>query len=194
MFTNNYDILRKIALLGFSTDSGHFSETVTMKCANGWNIGKGTNYKIIPVYPYSSIICNMLTTVCDENVGMGYTDNWLKTKLGVVFGSGGTAATKEDYKLESYITSGLSITNESGVLRKQVHSNGSVVFTRSYILTNTSAADITVREVGLLVGVYDGTYHDPALVERTVLASPVTISPGGEALVTYSITVPDFQW
>ena len=56
---------------------------------------------------------------------------------------------------------------------------GSAVLT----ITNNNATDITIGEVGI---VYQGS-NTAALLERTVLDSPITIPAGGVSQITYTI-------
>lgn len=57
-----------------------------------------------------------------------------------------------------------------------------------YTITNSSATDITIAEVGLWGYInYAASSMENALLERTVLDEPVTIPAGGIGMVTYSI-------
>lgn len=113
---------------------------------------------------------------------------------GVYFGSGSTAETADDYKLESPITSGLTIQNQASV-NISYDSDGVYTAFAAFVVTNTSDAEITIREVGLfgeLAGKFSTSsasiYYRPCLLERQVLSDPITIAPGTSKLVTYKIT------
>lgn len=118
----------------------------------------------------------MLTSYASSNAN-GYP--------GVYFGSGTTPPTKEDYTLEAPIVSGLSV--DSGSVVEKDEGAGRYSISRSYILTNTSDANITVSEIGyvasLAVGASSRYYQ--VLMERSLLPSPVTIQPGEAKLITY---------
>lgn len=112
-----------------------------------------------------------------------------RTYPGVYFGSGSTPASKNDYTLESPITSGLSISNPSSLMYKE--KNGKHSYSAEFILKNTTDADINIYEIGLYgqVGYYGSSYMlYPCLYERTVLDEPITIPAGESKLVTYKIT------
>lgn len=101
---------------------------------------------------------------------------------GVIFGSGTTPPTIDDYKL-------------SGQLIKTISASASYTFKTDgdgiyheclYTITNTGSEEITIGEVALLAGV-GSSLNQKILVERTVLETPVTISAGGVGMVTYTI-------
>lgn len=100
---------------------------------------------------------------------------------GVAFGDGNAAPTLDDY-----VMSGNHMTNysASAVINKEQDDEG-VVISCIYTITNGSDAAFTISEIGLYgVSPNDGC---AALVERTVLDSPVTIPAGGVGQVTYTI-------
>lgn len=105
--------------------------------------------------------------------------------FGVRFGSGSTPATIDDIALESVITSGLTISASVGT---QVVDDNGITMPWIYTITNSSAKDITIAEIGLWGYINHGTSAmENALLERTVLDEPVTIPAGGIGMVTYSI-------
>jgi hypothetical protein len=108
---------------------------------------------------------------------------------GVYFGSGATPAAKSDYTLEAPITSGLSVTNQDVFTAKDL-SDGSMEWSCSYVLQNTTSESITIREIGIVtpVGLNSSNYYC-ILMERSVLSNPVTIPAGEAYLLTYKITI-----
>ena len=103
----------------------------------------------------------------------------------VEFGIGTTPATVNDYKLESEITTGISVAYPSSVTTEQ---------TDSYILWTvtfgvTASVEVTISEIGLksraVIG--DGGSTNNVLVDRTVLDAPVTIPAGQSKQITYTI-------
>lgn len=107
---------------------------------------------------------------------------------GVVFGTGNTPPTINDTTLSGDLVSGFSysksVTTECG-------DNG-VTFTALYTVTNNNAEAITISEVAIIANLTkhntspDAPYK--ALLERTVLDTPVTIPAGGVGQVVYTIT------
>lgn len=102
---------------------------------------------------------------------------------GVVFGTGDTPPTIDDYKL-----SGSIITTITGSYNKSYkYKDGQMVYSFLYTLTNTGSEPVTIREVGWLAGI--GGYSTYAYMNRTVLDTPVTIEAGGMGQVEYNIYV-----
>lgn len=121
------------------------------------------------------------------NTTMGFTT----TTSGVIIGTGNTAATNEDIDLESQILSG--ITASTPVVTKGM--NGTKCFIKlRYVLTNTTNADIVVKEVGMRGSAQaassagaTSTSSKYFLFDRTVLASPLTVPAGSSAVLEYTI-------
>lgn len=109
---------------------------------------------------------------------------------GVWFGTGSTPANRNDYKLDSPITSGLSITNYQNytpLILEEVP--GKYAVCASYVLKNTTESEINIWEIGLITPCDVGINKFwQVLMERTVLTEPITIAPGEAKLVTYKIT------
>ena len=107
--------------------------------------------------------------------------------VGVVFGTGNTAPTIDDYQMAG----------EHFVDYTESHSfeNTIVGTTRTlscrYTLTNTSTESVTIGEIGLSGNAYrkNGSryYYTGFLLERTVLDSPITIPSGGVGVITYTL-------
>lgn len=107
------------------------------------------------------------------------------TTYGVMFGTGDTPVTFDDYKLSgTWLTSGFTYLKNSTCT---VDETG-IETTATYTITNNSDADITIKEVGLraLQHSTDGGLAQ-VLVERTVLDAPVVIEPGGVGQVHYTV-------
>lgn len=122
----------------------------------------------------SSILSNNYYVPCMNHVRTSYGYG------GAVFGTGDTTPTFDDYKL-------------SGDLVTTINASGSTVVTQdddgytyvcTYTISNTGSADITIKEVGLILY---GRANSSFLIERTVLDSPLTIPAGGIGQVEYTI-------
>lgn len=101
---------------------------------------------------------------------------------GIFFGTGTTAPTLDDYTLSGE----LAVTSSNGSAASKVsgvEDDTGWTISAVYTITNTSDADITIGEIGLVASC-NGVYP---MIERTVLDSPVTIPPGGVGQVTYTI-------
>lgn len=101
----------------------------------------------------------------------------------VEFGNGTTPATVNDYKLESEITTGISVSSQDVTTTEQ---------TDSYILWTATfgvkaSVETTISEIGLFSHVYTTSGNLTALVDRTVLDTPITIPAGQSKQITYTI-------
>lgn len=99
---------------------------------------------------------------------------------GIAFGSGTTPPQKTDYKLENYITNGLTYsgnnTNKTDGVANWVQT-----------VQNTSTAQITITEVGLFSKYEEGGSFSSFLLTRTVLDTPVVLQPN--EVKTFTITI-----
>lgn len=134
---------------------------------------------------FNSLMISTLKTSKSDFSGDGIKNDYYGF-MGVIFGTGTTPATIDDYQMagEHYIDYAVSyyyeaIYDESGVTNKC-----------TYTLTNTLETSVTIGEIGLSIPVSRGSssyYYTGLLVERTVLDNPITIEPGGVGQVTYEI-------
>ena len=109
---------------------------------------------------------------------------------GIVLGTGNTAATEDDTHLESIITSGLTVTvTQSSYVR-----GGVPCVEYNLAINNTSSAAVTIAEIGFVQNLYAATSNGATsgsyyrfLLDRTVLARPVTIPAGGTSIICYTL-------
>lgn len=142
-----------------------------------------------------------LTSYSAEGIGdyTGYTSDG--GAQGVTFGSGTTQPTENDYKLESPISSGISVTRD---VYKTVTSSDKLSVEIHYSVTNTTGSDITISEIGLKKSIYAASVPNISatpiltntptlgrvfLIDRTLLDNPVTIHPGDTADLKYILSV-----
>ena len=144
---------------------------------------------------YSAGIGNQLgCLMLDKLGGQMITDSSTRTNLymGVLVGSGSTAATYDDYKLDSMITSGVTLVNNSGTLTQQSVFDGDTHHlrsVRSFTINNSSASNITINEIGLAIAANStGTTANGylTLVYREVLDSPVTLAPSESMILQFT--------
>lgn len=109
---------------------------------------------------------------------------------GICIGTGNTAATENDYQLETPITSGFN-TSVTQVVALDVSGNPYLQF--DITITNTSGAAMTISEIGYRQNVRGSTTQGSAgsnrvcLFDRTVLSSPVTIPAGENGVIRYTL-------
>ena len=170
MFLNNfYRTLAVSKIVGRtgSTDATYFSTTG----------GEYTMYGHSDTNSISEAMHNMLKTGSPGSAG-------------VVFGNGTTAVKANDYWLSGSVITTYTATYSSSY----IYDKDGVTYTTLYTLTNTSTTDsITIGEVGLVWNYrYAGNntyYTNTALVERTLLDTPIAIAPNGVGQVTYTIRI-----
>lgn len=112
---------------------------------------------------------------------------------GIQIGTGNTAATEDDYKLETQITNGMSAS--SPALTCNVDSSGNPYLEYLFTITNTTSSDITVREIGYVQqfrladtqGASQSSANRYLLLDRTVLDTPVTVPANDSAAIKYRL-------
>ncbi len=177
MITNNYRNLIKAFFAAAPTSRTY---NLQVKRANGQT--RYLNLHVVNSWP---------VRVTDQFTTNAVTGG----EVGVAVGSGTTPATPEDYTLESQITSGISasMTTERGL-----DNSGNPYTQYTITISNTSAADVTIGEIGWFqaVSCYSQSGSttqsvDAVMFDRTVLSSPVTISAGGFKALRYTLTATD---
>ena len=126
--------------------------------------------------------------------GSGTTGN-SNSYVGVIFGTGNTEPTIDDYQMagEHFVDY-----TESHTFEKTFDGTTRIISCR-YTLTNTSAESVTIGEVGLSGYAYrkvgSNNHYTGFLIERTALASPITIPAGGVGVITYTLKfdLPNIQ-
>lgn len=181
MFTNNYLKFKKFWF--FNT-----SQSVVDFAGESRTYTYGTNlYSVFADIGYymDTARCRTIASGSSSNITMNGCN------AGIYFGSGSTPAAKSDYTLVNPITSGLTITNPSSLVYQE-DGEGQHSYSASFILANTSDAEINIYEIGLFgqTAAYSSgaRYYYPILMERTVLTEPINIQPGESKLVTYKVT------
>ena len=115
-----------------------------------------------------------------------------KDSSGISIGTGTAPATEDDYQLEAPITSGVSgsVTGRSF----GAESPQSPYVKYDLTITNTGSAPITVTEIGYKQQIrtsknIESTTGESGviLLDRSVLATPVTIAPGDAGVITYKL-------
>jgi hypothetical protein len=111
------------------------------------------------------------------------------TTYGIVAGTSNTAVTESDYKIGSLIASGagsgqLSYSNVSVTLPVTV--NGTISFTTSRTLSNSSGSTITINEIGLYCAT-GSTYY--FCLVHDIIAGGQTVQTGHTLTITYTIAV-----
>ena len=102
---------------------------------------------------------------------------------GVVFGDGTTEVSKDDNKLSGNVITTISGTAVSQDTCDDAQAIKSTLFT----IINTGTEPVTISEIGYFGAVGYKTFYTNAMLERTLLETPVTIPAGGVGQVTYTI-------
>lgn len=188
MFTNNYINSRYNAFFGVQYDTAIASPfgEITYKRYIRTN-GSQTSPRSSIVYDIGGAMnnprCQEISTSNTLNYSVAKVNN-----MGVYFGTGSTPASLTDYTLESPITKGLAFAG--GIEKVPAYKNGKGEVIASYIVTNTSDAEISIWEIGCFVPTQDGSNtssYAMIMLERTVLTEPITIPAGEAKMVTYKV-------
>lgn len=103
--------------------------------------------------------------------------------INLIVGSGTTAATINDYSLESQVSS-LTATSSSNSGNRTPNYDDGYILSCSRTFKNNTANDVTINELGLVTYLQNiGNF----LIAREVLPAPVTIAPN--ASYTFSIVI-----
>lgn len=122
-----------------------------------------------------------------------YRDCRLNDDAGIHFGSGTTAPTEDDYYLESKIRAGLQF--QLGMVNG-MDENDNPYLRYDIMVTNINnigGASITIAEIGytqntiVINAAETGNDRVCMLLDRTVLAQPVTLEPQEYALIRYTL-------
>lgn len=98
-------------------------------------------------------------------------------------GTGTTAATENDYKLEAPVT---GVTCDS-VVTAIGGNDSKKTYTATF--SNTTDADVVVTEIGFLTNFYySSSDNDNFLLDRIVLDTPITIPAGESKPITYELS------
>ena len=118
------------------------------------------------------------------NVFYGNNSTTNLPTAGVIFGDGNIEPAVTDYDL-----SGNQFTDFTADTAVTCNiSNGKILITGTYNITNTGASPFTIKEIGVLLPVsFTGVAR--WLFSRDLLATPVTIQPGDTGVVTYKIEI-----
>lgn len=149
----------------------------------------GTSVSAGSALEYSPNVSHGLTFGYSYNYApyMGRLSRIYATSVGgVLLGDGNTEPSLDDYRLSGNI---ISTVSAATVTPTVTISDGSVIISATYSITNTGTEDITISEIGLMGKTTTSSSYETTsyLVERTVLDSPVTIPAGGVGQVTYAI-------
>ena len=168
MITKNWYILQSLNMLA---EEKRF---LTDLHALDWN-GTGKYY----YYPFERDI-NIYSALALVKTNLTITSH------GVLFGTGDTPASLDDYKLAGDLIQNIATI----VSRTYSYSEEKQSIKAIYTITNNNTEEITIKEVALTVPFcYDkGSFLSACIIDRTVLDTPVTIPAGGIGRVEYTIT------
>lgn len=104
-------------------------------------------------------------------------------KVTIIFGTGTTPVTFDDYRIETPIASGLSLANiNTSLLSKTAYINNSYAFKTTATVTNTSDSNITINEIALNS---DGDAVTMCIY-REVLSEPIVLAPNESVVIEFN--------
>lgn len=168
MFTKNWYILQSLHMLADS------KQLQTDLKPLDWDGQSKTKY-----YPYQ-------TNVSIRGAINSVKTDLVKSSKGVLFGTGDTPASLDDYKLAGDVIQNI----DASISKTYSYSEAQPSLKAVYTITNNNAAAITIKEVALNVQYnYNSNGGSTGcVIDRTVLDTPVTIPAGGVGQVEYTIT------
>lgn len=184
MFTQNYINYRHSSFMNRSDFTG---TTISGGALTGLLDEDGARYADIGSYIFIGHAGEP-----PNSTTMGGSNTYYYEIGGVYFGSGATPPTKDDYCLESPVSSD-TIAVSSGAKTQLSQENGQYIFIGDFIVRNKSDSAVNIQELGCFsqpmksrgsTGLH--TYY-LCLMERTVLDEPVTIPAGESRLITYKL-------
>lgn len=199
MWLRNYYNLLTAAVLADDTTSSttqptEYSRPIMIRKPNGnWNSCNGASRPINTISSETASKAALLSVgksntvlITSNSQSLSYSSNGVT--FGIGLGSGSTAATYDDYNLETLITSGLTLVAASGTLISQteVDSAHHVKSQRNYTINNSSSSSITISEFGIYLPYEVSSSPSICLAYREVLDSPVTLAPSESFIVSFS--------
>ena len=163
MLTNNFINLERCVMLGRG-----FSKPSLLK----FKSTDGTEYYMEPFYQQDYPAVDPTSNFTD-----------IRTSSGWAFGTGNTPASVTDYMLESILNLSSSVSRSASVTPVNDTTNNKSIKRCTLTLTNTSANDITINEMGLIgnirgnVSITVGGNERYALFFRHVFDEPIVILP-----------------
>jgi len=174
MFTNNFKKILTRAIFNSSTmgsDQPSLSEAFTMTDAAGTERTTTTDTRVMCAL--TNVFNNPYTTSSGESA---------YNKIFCRLGTGTTAATAEDYWLEKQDD---NLTCSSAVA-SETESNTKVY---TFTFNNPTSENISITETALGIKLSTSALSENAtiMLDRTVLGTPITFSPGETKAITYDI-------
>lgn len=116
----------------------------------------------------------------------------MNTKTYVCFGTGTTPSTENDYKLETQITSGISLVTEETSITNNIYLNEDKtemtrIATVRVCAKNTTSNSLTIGEIGFLQAP-KGTTSGAVMIHHEVFENPVVIEVGAIATFEFTFT------
>lgn len=138
---------------------------------------RDTKNEVISSYYLNHMYMTTTSGANYSETGITLNNNSLYT--GIVVGTGSTAPTYNDYKMESAVDPNIVSYTSNSLTFPPINTNSQItdpmVVTFTQNITNNSGNDITIKEVGLFKGT-GSTSCASVLITRDVI-SPVTITP-----------------
>lgn len=108
---------------------------------------------------------------------------------GILFGTGDTPPTLDDYKLAGNIVTGITAqVSTSYEIEDEGNGVSAVVGLITYLITNNNSTEITIKELCVLGYCDTGSNSQTgACFDRTVLDTPLTIQPGSIGQLQYRV-------
>lgn len=143
---------------------------------------RDTDGKLRTCYPASNSASTLLGCFSSKTVG---------TSSGVVFGTGNTPPTINDYWLSGTVVS--TVARVANLVTVNIV-DGVYCLRNALTINNTGNESVTIGEMILADTFYESSTSGRSCVyDRTVLDTPLTLAPGEQGVITYTFNLPIVQ-
>lgn len=154
-----------------------------------WNLSAGSFDPRVALVTTSGTSITTVIPGQNQDDKIHYLMNTYASKVtnkGVVFGTGSTPVTLDDYTISGDYIPNLTMNVQQRYGR--LDDDGYVIGAK-YLITNNNKESVTIKEIAVNVNTFQNSASANGVVmaERTVLASPVTIPSGEIGTITYEI-------
>lgn len=187
MLTNNFYLYMKT--FGFLSHGTKIDEQTTIKTNMHLYNGNYVTLKVFSgfAYKYNDYYARGFDSA---GVYIGSVATNLNAN-GIYLGKDNTPATRDDYKLNNIITSGIQVTTIGKyVVEKNVELDEEFFgFTRSISISCTESAGITIGEIGWVntFQYESGSKYYSLLLDRTTFETPIVLEYQNTCVIDYTI-------
>lgn len=166
---------------------------------NAGSVGSMENFRAMNNAVYTLNLGNPQRNTVDALTNSNsYITSYVRTSAtnpsAIIFGSGNTPASADDYTLDNLLTSITAISSNGGAYVR--NADGDYETTLEKVCVNSGSSPITIAEWGIVVWPQDNastTYKVPVLAYREVLPTPVVVGAGKVFRFSANVVIPNVE-